>query len=230
MSAYLFDPFIASLAITGEKTRFPVARIFCVGRNYAAHAKEMGGSEREPPFFFMKPLTALLSVEHENTKLPIPPGTQNYHHEVELVVALRKGGKAIKPAQALECIYGYAIGLDMTRRDLQRAFADQKKPWEMGKAADFSAPIGPLHKASYTGEMKKGAIVLNVDNEQRQCGDLADMIWPIPELIAHLSNFFTLAAGDIIFTGTPEGVGPILSGQNIKASISGLETISLQAV
>jgi fumarylpyruvate hydrolase len=230
MSAYIFEPFIASLAIAGESARFPVRRILCVGRNYAAHAKEMGGNAREPPFFFMKPLTALLSVETDNTKLPIPPGTENYHHEVELVVALHKGGKNIDASKASEHIYGYAIGLDMTRRDLQRQFAEQKKPWEMGKAADFSAPVGPLHKLSDIGELKSGAISLSADNKLRQRGDLADMIWNVNELITYLSKFFTLAQGDIIFTGTPEGVGPVTKGQKIAVSIDKLGTLDLQAV
>jgi fumarylpyruvate hydrolase len=229
LSGYLFAPFIASLAVKGESVRFPVRRIFCVGRNYAAHAKEMGGNTREPPFFFMKPLTALLSVEQDNMMLPIPPGTGNYHHEVELAVALHKGGQNIDVKTARECIYGYAIGLDMTRRDLQRQFADQKKPWEMGKAADFSAPVGSLHKMSDIGELKTGAITLSIDGDLRQRGDLADMIWKADELIAHLSQFFTLAGGDIIFTGTPEGVGPVKAGQKIAASIDGLATLTLQA-
>lgn len=229
MTDYLFEPFVASLAIANERTRFPVRRIFCVGRNYAAHAREMGGDAREPPFFFMKPLTALLSVESEAAKLPIPPGTENYHHEVELVLALHKGGKNIEATSASEYIYGYAIGLDMTRRDLQRASAEQKKPWEMGKAADLSAPVGPLHKLNDVGELKSGMISLSVDNEPRQHGNLSDMIWKADELIAHLSKFFTLAEGDLIFTGTPEGVGPVTKGQKIAASIEKLGTLTLQA-
>ena len=228
MSAYLFEPFIASLAVKNESARFPVRRIFCVGRNYAAHAKEMGSSEREPPFFFMKPLTALLSVESKDTKLPLPPGTENYHHELELVVALHKGGCNITAAQARACIYSYAIGLDMTRRDLQKHFAEQKKPWEMGKAADFSAPAGPLHKIADIGEITSGAITLSVDGTQKQRGDLSDMIWKVDELIAHLSNFFTLGEGDIIFTGTPEGVGPVNMGQSIEAKIEKLGALKLK--
>jgi fumarylpyruvate hydrolase len=145
-------------------------------------------------------------------------------------VALYKGGKDLNAAKASECIYGYAIGLDMTRRDLQRQFADQKKPWEMGKAADFSAPVGPLHKLSGVGELKSGAITLSVDGTERQRGDLADMIWKVDELIAHLSNFFTLQPGDLIFTGTPEGVGPVTRGQKIIASLEKLGTLNLQTV
>ncbi|MES2905966.1 MAG: fumarylacetoacetate hydrolase family protein [Pseudomonadota bacterium] len=223
---YIFDPTIASLFINGDEARFPVRRIFCVGRNYAAHAREMGGDDREPPFFFMKPLTALLPIQDSNpVELPIPPGTQNYHHEVELVVALHKGGANIYAGAALQHVFGMAIGLDMTRRDLQKQMSSQQKPWDFGKAADFSAPVGPLHKIS--GDMREGAISLSVDGEIRQNGNLSDMIWSIAEQIAHLSQYFTLQPGDIIFTGTPEGVGPVTAGQKISAKIEGIGEINL---
>lgn len=231
MTDFLFEPFIASLAIKCISKRFPVRRIFCVGRNYAAHVKEMGGDGRDPPFFFMKPLTALLSVESEGAvDLPYPPGTENYHHEVELVAALHSGGRNLTPEQALACVYGYAIGLDMTRRDLQRQFADKKQPWMMGKAADYSAPIGPLHRVDETGHFDGGAIQLQVNSELRQNSDLADMIWPVGELLAHLSKFFMLQPGDLVFTGTPEGVGPVVIGQKIVAEIEKLGRISCTVI
>ncbi|WP_368640790.1 fumarylacetoacetate hydrolase family protein [Castellaniella ginsengisoli] len=222
-------PEAASVAVQGTSARFPVRRIYCVGRNYAEHAREMGDSGREPPFFFAKPADAVLSVaEDDEGVLPYPPLTQNLHHEVELVAALGSGGRDLTPEQAAACVWGYAIGLDMTRRDLQGAAKKAGRPWETGKAFDHSAPIGPLHPAASTGAMAKGAITLAVNGQPRQSGDLSDMIWPVPEAIAYLSTLFELRAGDLIYTGTPAGVGAVVPGDRLEAAIEGLGTLRLR--
>ena len=209
--------------------RFPVHRIYCIGRNYAAHAREMGADpSRELPFFFQKPHDAVqvipagVTVGH-----PYPSLTQNYHHEIELVVALQSGGSQISPDKALEHVYGYAVGLDMTRRDLQRALADQKKPWELGKSFDNAAPIGPIHPASQIGHLAKGRIQLSVNGQVRQDADLSHMIWSVAEQISKLSEAFRLRAGDLIYTGTPENVGPIKEGDVLDGHIEGLPILSL---
>jgi fumarylpyruvate hydrolase len=222
-------PEVPSVAVQGTSARFPVRRIYCVGRNYAEHAREMGDSGREPPFFFSKPADAVLSVaEGAEGVLPYPPLTQDLHPEVELVAALGSGGRDLTPEQAAACVWGYAIGLDMTRRDLQAAAKKAGRPWETGKAFDYSAPIGPLHPAASTGALAKGAITLSVNGLPRQSGDLSDMIWSVPEAIAYLSTLFELRAGDLIYTGTPAGVGAVVSGDRLEGAIEGLGTLRVR--
>lgn len=218
-------PATTSLAIQGSSERFPVRRVYCVGRNYAAHAREMGANpDREPPFFFSKPRDA---VDFNGKNVPYPPQTNDLHHEIELVVALSGKGTNISSEQALSLVYGYAVGLDLTRRDLQQAAKLAGKPWDMGKGFDFSAPTGPLHKASEIGHPDKGTISLEVNGLLRQQGDLADMIWSVPETIAYLSTLVTLMPGDLIFTGTPEGVGPLVRGDKLVGKITGFSDLSL---
>ncbi|TEA77282.1 fumarylacetoacetate hydrolase family protein [Allopusillimonas ginsengisoli] len=217
-----FHPPVA-LPVSGSELVFPVRRVYCVGRNYAEHAKEMGFTGREDPFFFCKPADALLSVaDGSQGVMPYPPRSTNLHYEIELVVALGKGGRDLSVEQAAECIWGYAIGLDMTRRDLQGEAKKQGRPWEVGKAFDLSAPIGPLHALAHTGPLDAGAITLSVNGQAHQSGDLSQMIWNVPEAIAYLSSLFELKAGDLIFTGTPEGVGPVVTGDVMVGAIAGL--------
>jgi fumarylpyruvate hydrolase len=225
------DP-IPCIAVAGSDDRFPVRRIYCVGRNYAAHAREMGSDPtREPPFFFCKPADAVVPVASgQVADHPYPAATTNYHHEIELVVAIGKAGSEIEAANASEHVWGYAIGLDMTRRDLQTALKDKGRPWELGKSFDRSAPIGPLHPASAIGHPSSGRIWLTVNGVLKQQGDLADLIWSVPETIAHLSRYFELRPGDLIFTGTPEGVGPMLRGDRVSGGIEGLGELSLRIV
>ena len=202
---------------------FPVHRIYCVGRNYAEHAQEMGFTGREPPFFFLKPADAIVPVADGATgEIPYPPLTSDFHHEVELVVAIGQGGRDIPVAEAARHIWGYAVGLDMTRRDRQGEMKKQGRPWCIGKAFDASAPIGPLHPISATGELTRGAIELSVNGTLRQKGDLADLIWNVAETIATLSQAWTLAPGDLIYTGTPAGVGAVVAGDLMEARIAGL--------
>lgn len=221
-----------SLAIVGEAARFPVRRGFCIGRNYAAHAREMGHDpNREPPFFFMKTLEAILPVEADvEMPLPYPPGTSDYHHEVELVVALGRGGRDIAEAEAMDHIFGFAVGLDMTRRDLQGEAKKLGRPWEIGKSADASGPVGPVTRIGAPGFSLGGAIRLTTDGVLKQESVLAAMIWSIPEQIAMLSRYFELRAGDLIFTGTPEGVSAVERGQVMVGSVDGLESIRLKVV
>lgn len=222
-------PVAATLVVQGSSARFPVRRIYCVGRNYADHAREMGGTGRERPFFFAKPADAVLNVaDGTEGLLAYPPATHNLHHEIELVVALGAGGHDLSVAQAAACIWGYAIGLDMTRRDLQSEAKKTGRPWETGKAFDHSAPIGPLHPVKATGQLQQGAITLSVNGERRQDGDLANMIWSVPEAIADLSTFFTLQPGDLLFTGTPAGVGAVVAGDHLEATIAGLGVMRLR--
>ncbi len=214
---------VASLPVDGTNARFPVARIFCVGRNYADHAREMGHDpSREPPFFFMKPSTAVLT---DGAPFPYPAHSTDVHHEMELVVALGKGGDNIAESAALDHVYGYGIGLDMTRRDLQGEAKKLGRPWDTGKAFDHSAPCGPVYPVSRVGHPTKGVIVLEVNGSVRQKGDLADLIWNVPSMIAFLSGLFTLLPGDLIFTGTPAGVGPVKRGDTMKGSVAGLGTL-----
>ena len=203
-----------TIPIVGDAGVFPVRRIYCIGRNYAAHAIERGSDpNREPPFFFQKPTDAIQNVAiGEVADHPYPSLTKNYHHEVELVAALKSGGSNIHPGQALEHVYGYALGLDMTRRDLQNGMAAEKKPWEIGKSFDHAAVLGPIHPVSKTGHFTKGAISLAVNGAVRQSSDLDKMIWSVAEQIAKLSEAFELKAGDIIYSGTPENVGPVVKG------------------
>lgn len=214
--------------IVGENGSFPVHRIYCVGRNYAAHAREMGKDpEREPPFFFLKPADAVVPG---GGKVHYPPGTENLHHEIELVVAIHKGGRDIAAERALEHVYGYAVGLDMTRRDLQLAARDLGRPWDFGKSFDESAPITPIHPASRAGHPAKGRITLEVNGQLRQQGDLADLIWSVPETIAFLSRYYTLQPGDLIFTGTPAGVGAVVRGDRLSGRVEGLTELQVEIV
>ena len=210
---------------------FPVRRIYCVGRNYAEHAQEMGFTGREPPFFFTKPADALLLVDDGSTgQMHYPPLTKNLHHEIELVVAIGTGGANIAAADALNHIWGYAVGLDMTRRDLQGDMKKQGRPWCIGKAFDESAPIGPLHPIKHTGELSRGAITLSVNGQQRQKGDLTELIWSVAETIEVLSQAWTLQAGDLIFTGTPAGVGAVVAGDVMEGHIDGLGSLRVAVV
>ena len=218
-------PAVVGVPVHGTSDLFPVRRIFCVGRNYAAHAREMGHDpDREPPFFFTKPADAIvICMDPKNpTKIPYPPATKNLHHEMELVVAMKSGGANISVEKALDHVFGYAVGLDMTRRDLQNQAKDMGRPWDMGKGFDQSAPIGEIHRIEETGELVSGAITLDVDGAPRQRGDLSDMIWNVAETISWLSRAWTLKPGDLIFTGTPAGVAAVGRGQTLAGRIAGL--------
>ncbi|MFZ4650207.1 MAG: fumarylacetoacetate hydrolase family protein [Rubrivivax sp.] len=218
--------------IVGSDQMFPVRRIYCIGRNYRAHAIEMGSNpDREPPFFFQKPTDAIQNVAPGTVAdHPYPPLTKNYHYEVELVAALHRGGRDIPIEKALEHVYAYALGLDMTRRDLQRAMGDEKKPWEIGKSFDRSAPIGPLHLATQTGHFTKGGIWLKVNGAVKQNANLSQMIWSVAEQISRLSQAFELFPGDIVYSGTPENVGPVVRGDRIDCHIDGLPDLSVKIV
>lgn len=231
---YAFEPSERpTVAVTGDvdgaPLRVPVRRVFCVGRNYAAHAREMGADpEREPPFFFSKPADAVFDAPvGEEASLPYPPATRDLHHEVELVVALHRGGRSIPVEAALEHVFGYAVGLDMTRRDLQAAAKKKGRPWALAKGFDHSAPTGALRRATDIGHPAAGRIWLEVDGALRQEGDLAEMIWSVPEVIAALSASVALAPGDLIFTGTPAGVGPVLAGQTLRAGVEGVGMVEV---
>jgi 2-keto-4-pentenoate hydratase/2-oxohepta-3-ene-1,7-dioic acid hydratase in catechol pathway len=221
-----------TIPIVGTEERFPVRRIYCIGRNYAAHAREMGSDPtREPPFFFQKPTDAIQFVAPGTVADHAYPSlTKNYHYEVELVAALKSGGKNIPMDQALSHVYGYALGLDMTRRDLQRALGDEKKPWEIGKSFDQSAPIGPLHRVEQVGHFKDQRISLAVNGTVKQNATLAHMIWSVAEQISKLSEAFELKAGDIIYSGTPENVGPVVRGDTILCKLDGLPDLSIKIV
>jgi len=218
--------------IAGSELMFPVRRIYCIGRNYAAHAREMGSDPtREPPFFFQKPTDAIQNVAPGTVAdHPYPTLTKNYHYEVELVAALHRGGRNIPIAQALDHVYAYALGLDMTRRDLQRGMGDEKKPWEIGKSFDYSAPIGPLHLASQTGAFAQGGIWLKVNGVLKQNANLNQMIWSVAEQISKLSEAFALMPGDLIYSGTPENVGPVVRGDVIDCHIDRLPDLSIKIV
>ena len=215
------------LPIIGNEARFPVRRIYCVGRNYAEHAREMGGNpDREPPFFFMKPADAVVT----DGRMDYPSKTADLQHEVELVVALARGGRDIPADTALDCVFGYAVGLDMTRRDIQGELKAKGRSWEMGKAFDQSAPISPIVPASRIGHPQRGAITLAVNSQPRQHGDLADMIWPVADIIANLSGYVTLLPGDLIFTGTPAGVGKVERGDRLEGAVEGVGSLSVSIV
>ena len=219
-------PVPVALPVAGETALFPVRRVYCVGRNYAEHAREMGHSGKEPPFFFQKNPDNLTT----DGTFPYPSRTADLHHEVELVVALARGGRDIPADKALDCVFGYAIGLDMTRRDIQAEAKKAGRPWEAAKAAEKSAPIGPIHPVAEVGHLPAGPITLSVDGELRQSGDLADQIWSVADVIAHLSGLFELAPGDLIMTGTPAGVGAVERGQTMVATIEGLGTLEVRVV
>lgn len=217
-----------TVEVAGSDDRFPVHRIYCVGRNYAKHAREMGmDPEREPPFFFAKPADAVVA---NGTPVPYPPRTANLHHEIELVVAIGRGGRGIPVAGALGHVYGYAVGLDLTRRDLQLEAREQGRPWDVAKGFDCSAPIGAIRPAAQMGHPERGSIWLEVNGEARQRANLSEMIWSVPEIVAELSSYFELSAGDLIFTGTPEGVGPVQRGDSLVGGIDGLETLRITIV
>jgi fumarylpyruvate hydrolase len=232
---YLFPPqSVVGLPVNGSSAAFPVRRVYCVGRNYAAHAREMGfDPDREPPFFFCKPNDAESVVPvpaGETVALPYPPRTENYHYEIELVVAIGKAGRDIAAEDAKDHIFGYAVGLDMTRRDLQMRMREQGRPWEIGKAFDYSAPIGPITPLSAQGPVNAGAIALTVDGKTVQSSDLTHLIWNVDETIAQLSTLFELQPGDLIMTGTPEGVGAVVRGQTMTGTIDGLSPIQVKVV
>jgi fumarylpyruvate hydrolase len=223
MSFIFPPPAPPAVEIRGTAQKFPVHRIYCVGRNYAAHAREMGKDpEREPPFFFTKPADAIVP---NHATVSYPPRTANLHHEIELVVAIGEEGKNISAAQALEHVYGYAVGNDLTRRDLQFEARDKGRPWDTGKAYDRSAVISAITPAASSGHPAKGRIWLTVNGEMRQQADLTELIWSVPEVIAELSSLFELAPGDLIYTGTPAGVGAIKPGDRLEGGIEGLETL-----
>jgi fumarylpyruvate hydrolase len=212
--------------VRGRPDAFPVHRIYCVGRNYEEHAKEMGFSGREPPFFFMKPADAIVVVPAGGeAPMAYPPLTGNLHHEIELVVAIGKGGRNIAAANALQHVFGYAVGLDMTRRDLQNDMKKQGRPWCIGKAFDQSAPIGPITPADEAGDIARAEIHLQVNGKDRQRSHVSKLIWSISETIEHLSAAWELQPGDLIFTGTPEGVGAVLPGDTMSGGVTGLEPI-----
>ncbi|GAA4358761.1 fumarylacetoacetate hydrolase family protein [Variovorax defluvii] len=232
MSYVVTPPATVGLPIAGSSDLFPVRRVYCVGRNYAAHAREMGfDPDREPPFFFCKPNddASIVPVPAgETVGIAYPGQTANYHYEAELVVLIGQGGRDIAVEDAPKHIYGYAAGLDMTRRDLQMKMREAGRPWEIGKAFDFSAPIGPVRRFADSGAIDAGAITLEVDGQTRQKSDIRNLIWSVSEVIANLSTLFALQPGDLIFTGTPEGVGAVERGQTMKVAIDGLAPISVR--
>ncbi|WP_310626130.1 fumarylacetoacetate hydrolase family protein [Limnohabitans sp.] len=221
---YLFAPTpVVSVPVVGLAARYPVHRIYCVGRNYEEHAKEMGFTGREPPFFFMKPADSLVVVNAGETgRMPYPSLTQNLHHEIELVVAIGQGGKNIKTADALSHVYGYAVGLDMTRRDLQNEMKKQGRPWCIGKAFDHSAPIGPITPSAQAGDVARAEIFVQVNGQDRQRSNVSQLTWNIAETIEHLSAAWELQPGDLIYTGTPAGVGAVVSGDTMLGAVAGL--------
>jgi fumarylpyruvate hydrolase len=218
-------PAVPALAVAGSDQRFPLRRVFCVGRNYAAHAREMGADpNREPPFFFTKPADAVVPA---SGTLPYPSSTRELHHEVELVVALKGGGTDIDPAQAMDLVWGYGVGLDLTRRDLQAVAKKDGRPWDMAKGFDASAPCSPLVPAERTGHPQAARIWLEVNGQLKQEGNLNEMIWPVPDVIAALSRLVALAPGDLIFTGTPAGVAALNPGDRVRGGVDGVTTFEL---
>jgi fumarylpyruvate hydrolase len=230
--SYAFEPTaVVSVPVVGKTERFPVHRIYCVGRNYEEHAKEMGFTGREPPFFFMKPADSVLVVNTGETgEMPYPSLTKNLHHEIELVVAIGKGGKNISAADALSHIYGYAVGLDMTRRDLQNEMKKQGRPWCIGKGFDHSAPIGPITPAALAGDVAHAEIYVQVNGQDRQRSNTSQLIWNIAETIEHLSAAWELQPGDLIYTGTPEGVGAVVTGDTLVGAVAGLGELKVRMV
>lgn len=223
MAKFLFDLPQPAVPVAGEDSLYPVRRVFCVGRNYAGHAREMGSDPtREPPFYFTKPAGALVPG---GGAIAYPPGTSNLHHEIELVVALGKPVFRVSADEAAGAVFGHAVGLDMTRRDLQFAARDKGRPWDLGKSFEFSAPITALHRNS--DPILSGRIELSVNGQPRQHGDIADMIWSVPEVIAHLSQYYHLGPGDLIFTGTPEGVGPVVPGDRLVGKVDGVDELTV---
>ena len=223
--SYLFPPTTPSVPIVGRSERFAVRRVYCVGWNYAEHVREMGSEpEREPPVFFMKPPDALVPNGGE---VKYPPATENLHYEVELVVAIGEAGANVDASDARNVIYGYAVGLDMTRRDLQAHAKKHGQPWALSKGFDQSAPISAIHPAADVGHLSSGRIWLDVNGERRQDGDLSQMIWSVPEIIQYLSGFFELRPGDLVFTGTPAGVSAVERGDRLKGGVEGIDTVEI---
>jgi fumarylpyruvate hydrolase len=229
MSSFVFaPPPQPSIAVEGDESRFPVRRIFCVGRNYAAHAREMGKDpEREPPFFFTKPADAVVDA---GTQIPYPPETKNFHYEIELVVAIGHDGFEVPVEHSLDLVWGYGVGIDLTRRDLQLEARDKGRPWDWGKAFDLSAPCAPLRCVKKVGHLEKGRIWLAVDGKVKQDADLTELIWPVRDIISILSRSMVLKPGDIIMTGTPAGVGPIAAGNHVTGGIDGIGEIAVSIV
>jgi fumarylpyruvate hydrolase len=228
---YVFPPFTPAVPVAGTTEQFPVHRIYCVGRNYAEHAKEMGGTGREAPFFFMKPADAVMPVAHGDVgEMPYPPMTNDLHHEIELVVAIGKGGKNINAADAMQHVWGYAVGLDMTRRDLQGEAKKLGRPWSTGKGFDHAAPIAPIHKIQETGPIAAATVHLDVNGAKRQSSTIDKMIWNVSETIEHLSKYFELQPGDLIYTGTPEGVAAVQKGDLLEGRIDGLGELRVRIV
>jgi fumarylpyruvate hydrolase len=229
---YTFTPPpTVGVPVVGSNDLYPVRRVYCVGRNYEAHAREMGADTRDPPFFFCKPADAIVVVlPGQTAEIAYPPQTSDYQHEIELVAAIGKGGRNIPVERAHEHVFGYAVGLDMTRRDLQSAMKKAGRPWEIGKAFDESAPIAPLHRAEGVGHLSHGALWVQVDGVDKQRSDINLLIWSVPEVIANLSTLFELQPGDLIYTGTPEGVGPVARGQTMVGGIDGLGELRVKVV
>ncbi|MCW5221284.1 FAA hydrolase family protein [Verminephrobacter aporrectodeae subsp. tuberculatae] len=229
MSSYVFSPApVVSVPVLGRSERFPVHRVYCVGRNYEEHAREMGGSGREPPFFFMKPADAVVVFgAGETGPWPYPDRTANLHHEIELVVAIGKGGRNIPAVDAPQHVYGYAVGLDMTRRDLQNEMKKQGRPWCIAKGFDASAPIGPITPVEQAAGVEQAAIWLRVNGAERQRSNVAQLIWSVAETIAHLSTAWALQPGDLIYTGTPAGVGAVQRGDTLEGGVDGLSALRL---
>jgi fumarylpyruvate hydrolase len=227
---YVFNPSpVASVPVVGRTERFPVRRVICVGRNYVEHAKEMGFTGREPPFFFFKPADAIVPVTAGETgSIDYPSLTKDLHHEIELVACIGTGGRNIKAADAMKHIWGYAVGLDMTRRDLQGEMKKQGRPWEIGKSFEQSAPIGPVTPASQAGDVANAEIWLKVNGKDRQRSSVAKLIWNLGEIIEHVSSAWELAPGDLIFTGTPEGVAAVVPGDTLEGGVGGVGTLSVK--
>jgi len=221
----LAPPAQAAVPVEGEAALFPVRRILCVGRNYAAHRREMGGDDRDPPFFFAKPADAIVTPGKD---VAYPPQTANLHHEIELVAALNAGGADVPVNRALELVFGYAVGVDMTRRDLQHAAREKREPWEASKGFDASAPISAIKP--WTGPAPQGRIRLSVNGQARQDASVADMIWNVAEIVAGASKLWTLAPGDLIYTGTPEGVGPLVRGDAVEGEVEGVGKLAFKVV
>ncbi len=225
---FLFPAKIPSVTVAGTSLPMAVHRIYCVGKNYADHAREMGGDPaKNPPCFFSKPADAIV---HGQDTVPFPGRTDNLHYEVELVLALGKEGSNVNREQAEDLLFGYAVGIDLTRRDLQAEAAAAGRPWDVAKGFDYSAPISAIHPVSRVGILKQAELSLEVNGEQRQRGNIKDMIWSVPEIIAELSTFFVLRPGDLIFTGTPAGVGKVVGGDTLLAKVEGLDELEIQLV
>jgi fumarylpyruvate hydrolase len=231
-SEYVFTPHpVVSIPVAGQPARFPVHRIYCVGRNYEEHAKEMGFTGREPPFFFMKPADAVVVVDTGTTgTMAYPTLTKNLHHEIELVAAIGTGGKNISAADAHKHIFGYAVGLDMTRRDLQNDMKKQGRPWDIGKSFEQSAPIGPIVPVAQAGDVENAEISVKVGGADRQRSNVSKLIWNIAETIEHLSAAWELQPGDLIFTGTPEGVAAVVAGDTLVGEITGLPSLTVKVI